>query len=667
MITADEVGVRLEADVETYIRDIARADQEFTARMQNMSKWAVTAGNAVTVPLNHASKAYSDVGATIQSTTIPAMERYNTLASSTAMQTGNMVAQFNDVGVSLLSGQSSWIVAIQQGTQLNQVFADLRSNGTGLGGALTGAFTSFLNPLNFATIAIIGLGGEALKYFMDVISQGGEANLTLEQQAQIIQQVADRWGEAVPALKAYAEEVQRLKDQADDKKAFEIFSEDQFKVVNAELDTANNAFVELIRNLQSIPGNAGAVQELETTFEALRKKISENKDASAEVTQVISLLSSVIDTEGVSSVDRFTTAFAAFSKMVLNASDAVATLRSQISKTSVQDLAAAATFRDTDGTVRPVSQFQPFGNAPTPDRRPSDLSQYPDGGFKKPRQHRERKEQLNEYEQFTRKTREQTEALQAEYDAQEMLNPLIKDYGQAQNTAKLYQEGLNAAKRAGIELGPKERENLYSLAEGLAIVRAEQKKLQEEQRETLRSIEEWNNLAKSTVGGFINDLIKGKSAAEAFQGALGKIADQLIKIGLSNIFDSNKGGLLSGLFGSLFGLGGGGSDPWAGLRANGGPVSSGQAYIVGERRPEVFVPHVAGSIIPQVPNVSPSSGAMGGELAVRVYVDDDDKLRAMIDRQASSVAGNLVENSQAGEAARLPGNLRAIRERGMDR
>jgi len=36
-------------------------------------------------------------------------------------------------------------------------------------------------------------------------------------------------------------------------------------------------------------------------------------------------------------------------------------------------------------------------------------------------------------------------------------------------------------------------------------------------------------------------------------------------------------------------------------RENGGPVSAGTPYIVGEKQPEVFVPHTSGTIVPQVP------------------------------------------------------------------
>lgn len=50
------------------------------------------------------------------------------------------------------------------------------------------------------------------------------------------------------------------------------------------------------------------------------------------------------------------------------------------------------------------------------------------------------------------------------------------------------------------------------------------------------------------------------------------------------------GGIISGALSSAFGFGG--------FRENGGSVSAGQAYVVGEKRPEVFVPDRSGTILP---------------------------------------------------------------------
>ena len=74
--------------------------------------------------------------------------------------------------------------------------------------------------------------------------------------------------------------------------------------------------------------------------------------------------------------------------------------------------------------------------------------------------------------------------------------------------------------------------------------------------------------------------------------SLDEIASHALSSGIANILGSGqKGGGLSGLFstalGAVFGLPG---------RATGGPVSPGQAYLVGERGPEMFVPTSSGRV-----------------------------------------------------------------------
>lgn len=51
-----------------------------------------------------------------------------------------------------------------------------------------------------------------------------------------------------------------------------------------------------------------------------------------------------------------------------------------------------------------------------------------------------------------------------------------------------------------------------------------------------------------------------------------------------------------------------------GARANGGPVEAGKAYLVGEKRPEIFIPQVSGSILPSVPSLYGGAGSdmLGG-------------------------------------------------------
>lgn len=108
-------------------------------------------------------------------------------------------------------------------------------------------------------------------------------------------------------------------------------------------------------------------------------------------------------------------------------------------------------------------------------------------------------------------------------------------------------------------------------------------------------------------GGKAEDVLKNlvkQLAKAALQAALmgsGPLA------GLFGTSGSNgaPGGLIGGLLGGLI--------PG---RATGGPVSAGKPYVVGEKRPELFVPNTSGRIIPKVP-----SGISGGNSTTLAYRD----------------------------------------------
>jgi hypothetical protein len=87
---------------------------------------------------------------------------------------------------------------------------------------------------------------------------------------------------------------------------------------------------------------------------------------------------------------------------------------------------------------------------------------------------------------------------------------------------------------------------------------------------------------------------------------------------------------------------------FGGRRANGGPVSSGKSYMVGERGPELFVPGRSGSIVP--------NGAMGGDVNVVVNVDakgssvegDQSQAKALGNAISAAVQSELVKQKRPG-------------------
>ncbi len=121
-----------------------------------------------------------------------------------------------------------------------------------------------------------------------------------------------------------------------------------------------------------------------------------------------------------------------------------------------------------------------------------------------------------------------------------------------------------------------------------------------------------NNFAKS-ISGVINGTKTMKSAFADFAGGvLGEIA----KIEAKNLAKSLFGGDASGASG-ISGLLGG---VISGFRANGGAVASGQAYVVGEKGAELFVPSSNGTIL----NQSQLANVGGGGVNINMHISTAD-------------------------------------------
>ena len=107
-----------------------------------------------------------------------------------------------------------------------------------------------------------------------------------------------------------------------------------------------------------------------------------------------------------------------------------------------------------------------------------------------------------------------------------------------------------------------------------------------------------SDLTINTMKNFEDSIIEGlKNGKFAFKDFADFVIEQILRIAIQEAILKPITGKVESFFGGLFG------------RASGGPVNSGQAYIVGERGPELFVPSGNGNI---VPNNQMNSVASGG-------------------------------------------------------
>lgn len=105
----------------------------------------------------------------------------------------------------------------------------------------------------------------------------------------------------------------------------------------------------------------------------------------------------------------------------------------------------------------------------------------------------------------------------------------------------------------------------------------------------VRRQERLNRRIGDSFADMFGDAITG---AQSLKESIADLALDLGKLAISNGFQtllSNTGG--GGFFSSIASI-------FGGARAMGGPVSAGQAYLVGERGPEIFAPGRNGTIIP---------------------------------------------------------------------
>lgn len=216
-------------------------------------------------------------------------------------------------------------------------------------------------------------------------------------------------------------------------------------------------------------------------------------------------------------------------------------LENEIARVKKQSLDDGVTL--TDSQIKRIAEANMAGNA----ARSSE--------GKKPK-----KERDDDYERLTKRIREATDAMRAENAVLAGLDPLVNDYGYALEKARVQQELLTAAKKAGVEVTPSLEKEISDLAETYAFATVEAAKLAESHDKIRESAEEAMALAKDTTRDLIDGFIEGKSAADMMANALKKIGNHLINDVLNNLFKIQNmgggGGFLSGLL-NFFGGGGG--------------------------------------------------------------------------------------------------------------
>jgi hypothetical protein len=251
----------------------------------------------------------------------------------------------------------------------------------------------------------------------------------------------------------------------------------------------------------------------------------------------------------------------------------------------------------------------------------------------------------------------ENDAINARVNSLNLLKDSLGKTTEATATASEKQRLLNEDIRNGIKTTPEMSaayDELAAKVGKVAAAEADFKQLQEQSK----------YFSDSLSSGLAEIAVRGANASDVLRSIAQDLASSSIKGILSGTgpFASAGGGLLNNIFSGI-----GGALGFGGKKATGGPVFGNKTYMVGERGPELFVPHSSGSIIPNHTLAAMGGGgggAQGGGSYTHAPVYRIDARGAQAGVADQIIAA--IEQYDKTLPRRLNGRLQAVQRRGLN-
>lgn len=277
-----------------------------------------------------------------------ALQATVTMSRGNHFQTSNLAAQGFDIA-STAAFMPWQTVALQQGPQVAQVFNDIKASGQKIGPAVAGAFLQLVNPISLVTIGTIAASAAAIQYFSNVDWGGGKSEETLKKEAELIAAVTQKWGESLPALKAYNDERQRLAENADIKEAASSSADAQWTDLRKQIDDINIGFTDMASRLAQMGADSGQVGDLQRAFDELASGIEKGSASSAQAKKVQDELLKLVKETGNPEIEAFAKTFDALGVAIDNASGKASKFKTE-----------AAVLVDLVKQLGPLGQLSPI-------------------------------------------------------------------------------------------------------------------------------------------------------------------------------------------------------------------------------------------------------------------------------------------------------------------
>ncbi|MDX0438925.1 phage tail protein [Sinorhizobium medicae] len=219
------------------------------------------------------------------------------IEASTRNATRNLGFQFQDISTQLLSGTSPFTIMAQQASQAGTAIDDLRRSGgvlKGIGGALGGLFSPGALGVSAAILGFGYLAQAAQEYFEGAEEGSEEANKEIAAQRDLIRQAAAEWGNALPALRAYNDELERLEGLERQRKGLAAAIEDAEQKQRDAIALVDQQLQDTLKLFERFPQKAQEIGEVVQIWETLKQKVADNTISVADVTKATEAFNEVI-------------------------------------------------------------------------------------------------------------------------------------------------------------------------------------------------------------------------------------------------------------------------------------------------------------------------------------------------------------------------------------
>ena len=127
-----------------------------------------------------------------------AQQRFGDSAQVATHHATNLSFQLNDIGMMMALGQNPFMLMMQQGPQVAQIFAQMNAEGRKIGPTLLDAFTSLINPTTAITLAVIG-GAAAFSQWALSGNDAAQANTDFRDSFTELEGAVSSYGAALAA------------------------------------------------------------------------------------------------------------------------------------------------------------------------------------------------------------------------------------------------------------------------------------------------------------------------------------------------------------------------------------------------------------------------------------------------------------------------------------